>query len=172
MAEKRRVRRPIQPGEFEDPLSNYEAPVFEDGLEEALCAATLKDMKLTPFHTFPPTITVGEALRTMAEGDFYCLLIVDDEGRLIGLFTARDVLTKVAEQYEQTLDKPVSEFMTTSPQVVYETDSPAKAINMMAVGGFRHLPVLGVDDRVVGIIGPRRTTRYLFDHLDDKLTTA
>ena len=52
----------------------------------------------------------------------------------------------------------------TGPVVVYSTDVPAKAINLMTTSGFRHIPVLDVDDKLVGVLGPRRLTRYLNKH--------
>ena len=55
--------------------------------------------------------------------------------------------------------------MTPNPVCVYETDNAAKAINVMAVGGFRRVPVLNVEDRVIGIIGPKRTVRFLQDYI-------
>ena len=47
---------------------------------------------------------------------------------------------------------------------VRDTDSPAKAIAIMALGGFRHVPILNVDDNVVGIVGPRRINTYLHQY--------
>ena len=46
-----------------------------------------------------------------------------------------------------------------------EVHNAAKAINVMAVGGFRRVPVLSVDDRVIGIIGPKRTVGFLRDYI-------
>lgn len=172
MAEqKRRLRRAAEAcdtDEFRDPLSNYDPAVYDDGLELALCEAQVRDMHITPFATFPVTLSIETAIATMSRNDYFALMIVDDEGRLAGIFSERDVLVKVAEQYEQLKDHPVSEVMTPDPVVIYETDSPAKAVNLMAVGGFRHLPVLGVDDRVVGILGPQRMARYIHAHFDDR----
>jgi len=55
----------------------------------------------------------------------------------------------------------LTEVMTANPLVVHETDSPGTALNLMAVQSFRHVPILSVDKKVVGIIGPRRLTDYL-----------
>jgi len=81
------------------------------------------------------------------------------------VFSERDVLNKIADCFEQVKDQPVSQFMTPQPVVVHESDSSAKALNLMAVGGFRHVPLLDLDDKVVGVIGPRRITNYLKDRL-------
>ncbi len=59
----------------------------------------------------------------------------------------------------------MSAVMTPDPVCVYETDTPAKALNLMAVGSFRHIPVLDVDGKIVGIVGPSRTSAYLQEKL-------
>jgi CBS domain-containing protein len=46
----------------------------------------------------------------------------------------------------------------------YETDSAGAALSVMAVSGFRHVPVLDVDDKIVGIVSPPRVTAFLQQH--------
>ena len=91
------------------------------------------------------------------------MMIVDND-RLVGIFTERDVLVKVADQWDDIQAKPISEVMTPNPVSVYGVEAPAKALNLMANGGFRHIPVLDEDDKVIGILGPQRTSDYLRDH--------
>ena len=93
------------------------------------------------------------------------LLVVDD-GRVIGIFTERDVLEKVAEQYPKLASHPVSEFMTADPAVVYQTDPAAAAVASIAVAGHRHVPVLGIDDDLIGVIGPRRVFDFVQKYFD------
>ena len=49
-----------------------------------------------PAVTLPPTATVGEAIRTMLKHNVGALLIVEDGGKLLGIFSERDLLTKAA----------------------------------------------------------------------------
>jgi len=147
-------------GEFEDPLSNYDEPTYADELERAMAEDTMAAMVTTPVTTVSADTSVQEVLRMMIELDIACMLVTEQE-HLLGIFSERDVLTKVAGDYAKVKDKPIRDVMTTGPVVVYETASPAKALNLMAVGGFRHVPILDVDDKVVGIVGPRRVTHYL-----------
>lgn len=163
----RRRRREPDAGEFTDPLQKFGSVVPNDKLEEALFTHPVTEIQITPFKLFPPDLKIFEAIKLMAEGDYFCLLIGDEEGRLLGLFTERDVLMRVADRLEEMGDRPISEVMTPEPLTIYETDTPAKALNMMAEGGFRHIPVLDVDNKVVGIIGPQRLARYLFAHMED-----
>ena len=160
----KRRRRSTQAGEFEDPLKDYTTPQFEDSMEQSLSEETVQALKTTPYSQVAPTTTVEETLRLMAQHDIASVLVTEND-RLVGIFSERDVLNKVADRYDQLRNQPVRDIMTPNPVVVYETDSPAKAINLMAEGGFRHVPILDINDKVVGILGPRRITSYLRDHV-------
>ncbi len=159
-----RRRNPVEPGEFEDPLSNYDPPQYEDELERVLCEDEISHMQITPVSCVEMHTTVQDVLDMMVRRDVSCVIVCNDDGKAVGVFTARDVLNKIADN-PASRPRPISELMTPDPQVVYATDCPAKALNLMAVGGFRHIPVLDVNDRVVGILGPRRITEYLDAHM-------
>ena len=102
----------------------------------------------------------------MANEEIYSVMIVDDD-ELKGILTERDVLMRVAEQYEEVKDNPISSVMTDEPVSIYAVEPPAKDLNLMTIGGFRHIPVLNEDDKVVGILGPQRTTKYLVSRAPD-----
>ncbi len=158
-----RKRNPVEPGDFEDPLSNYDPPAYADELERVLCATEVSQMPIRPLAYIEKDATVQDALDTMCKYECSCV-VVEDAGRAVGIFSARDVLNKVAHD-PATRPMPITEFMTPDPRTVYATDCPAKALNLMAIGGFRHIPVLDVNDKVVGMLGPRRTTEFLQEHL-------
>ncbi len=161
----KRKRRETPPGEFVDPLSNYDPKTYSDEMERSLLEDTVADLKITPYRCLPPQATIETALKTMVDEDIACLMIAQGD-KLLGVLSERDVLDKVAERYAQIKSHPVSEVMTPDPWFVHETDSPAAALNQMAVGGFRHIPVLDVNEKIVGILGPRRVTAYLMEHFE------
>ena len=150
--------------DFEDPLKNYDQPVLEDDLERSLAEDRVTVMEHTPFKAVPPNTAVEVAMKIMAELDIACLLIIEND-KLLGIFSERDILAKVAPDYAKVRDHSIRSVMTQSPMVVYETDTPAKALNLMAIGGFRHVPIVDVDNRVIGVLGPRRVTAYLQKYL-------
>ncbi len=146
--------------DFEDPLSRYEAPVYNDEFERALCEDRITEMKVTPFSTISPSTSIVEAMSIMLGNDVACLMVVEND-HLVGIFTERDVLNKVAERFDQIKHLPVSLVMTHEPAVVYDNSAPAMALNLMAVAGFRHVPILNMSGQIVGIVGPRRAVAYL-----------
>ncbi|MEE9212531.1 MAG: CBS domain-containing protein [Phycisphaeraceae bacterium] len=159
----RRVRRETPPGEFEDPLKDYSPPQYDDELERALIETHVTAMQTQPITAMGPGTTIEQAMRTMAEREIACVLVTEGD-RLLGLFSERDVLNKVADRFEQIKNHSVTEVMTPEPMVVHDIDSPATALNLMAVHGFRHVPILNVDEKLVGIVGPRRVSNYLQAH--------
>lgn len=102
--------------------------------------------------TIAPTESVARAIARMhAEG--IDSLLVMHEGHLVGIFTERDALLKLADKQQLDLFD-VRDVMTRDPVVLRPGDSLAVAIHKMAVGGFRHIPVMD-GDRPVGVVAAR-----------------
>jgi CBS domain-containing protein len=150
--------------EFQDPLQNYDSKVYKDPLEKALAEESVGAIQSTPVAMVTPETPVHAVLQTLAGLKVSCLL-VEDQGKLVGVFSDRDVLERVALEYDQVKDRPVRELMTANPVVVYESDSAAAALSIMAVCGFRHVPVTKVDGTIIGIISPQRVTEFLRKHI-------
>lgn len=161
----KRVRRPAPDEDFQDPLSNYDPIEYQDKLERALIEDDTREMKLTPIATVEPSTTVAEAMQQMHDHGIAAVLVATGDN-LMGLFSERDVLTKIADRFDDVKNHPVAEFMTLDILCAHETDSPAFALNVMATQGFRHLPILNVDSKLVGILGPRRVMSYLTDRFE------
>lgn len=153
-----------EPEEFQDPLQNYDPKVYNDALEKALAEDSVAAIQYRPVAIVSPQTTIEEAIGQLVDLQVSCLL-VEDEGRLVGVFSDRDVLNRVALEFEQVKNKPVSEVMTKEPVFVYESDSSAAALSVMAVNGFRHVPVTDVKQKALGIISPHRVTAFLRRHL-------
>ncbi len=154
-----------QPEEFQDPLQNYDPKVYTNVLEKALAEETVVAIQHRPVAVTSTNTSIRDAVDQLANLQVACLLI-EDEGRLVGIFSDRDVLDKVALEFEQLKDRPVSEVMTKDPVFVYESDSAAAAISVMAVNGFRHVPVTDAKQKVLGIISPQRVTAFLRKQLN------
>ena len=110
--------------------------------------------------TVGPTTPVGEVLRKMVEHRIGCVIVVEED-RPIGLFSERDGLRKLNTAAAELSARPVSEFMTPNPQTLVVDAKIAFAVQRMDLGGYRHLPIVGDDGSVVGIISARDILRYL-----------
>jgi CBS domain-containing protein len=100
---------------------------------------------------------VDDAIRRMHDKGNDCVLVVDD-GRLVGIFTDRDAVLKVAGT--QLADRSIAAVMTADPVVLRHDETIAVAINKMAVGGFRHIPIVE-GARPTGVVSARDVFRHL-----------
>jgi predicted transcriptional regulator len=148
---------------FEDPLEDYEPKTYNDPLERAIAEELVTQIQHQPHTSIGPDMTVAAAVAKLASEHVACLL-VEEDGKLLGLFTHREVLNKVALE-EGVLDQPVREVMTADPIFVREDDPIAATLCVMALHEHRHVPILGGDEKVLGIVSPQRVTKFLSEHL-------
>ena len=102
----------------------------------------------------PADTTVRAAAITMARHKIGAILVVDDQGRLAGLFTERDVLNRVVAQGLDPDSTRLTAVMTADLQTASPDKPLAHALHMMFEGGFRHVPVVE-DGRPIGMVSAR-----------------
>lgn len=90
-------------------------------------------------------LPVREAIVMMKGRDEPCLL-VGTAGETSGILTERDLLKRVATRGDEVLKQTVSELMTPNPTVLSMDHSIGDALEAMAAGGYRHLPITEEDD--------------------------
>ncbi len=99
-------------------------------------------------------MTVRAACRLMAEKKIGALLLVDDN-RIAGIFTERDALNKVLADGLDADSTRVSLVMVKDPQTIRADKPLAYALQFMADGGFRHVPVVDADGTPLGMVSAR-----------------
>jgi len=130
-----------------------------DELEQTISRHSISVLCPKAPITVESTSTVAKSIRQMVAEKIGCLLVVTN-GELVGVFTERDVLNKVSSDLE-TLNQPVSDFMTTSPEAIKQEDSIAYALHAMDLGGYRHMPIVDDNGQPTGIISVRDILRFL-----------
>lgn len=98
----------------------------------------------------PATATMREAIVQLAERRGICV-ITDDDRRLLGVLTTGD-LTRLMETETDIFPVPVRRVMTATPKSARADDMAGAAVHVMEKHGIIALPVLGDDDRVVGVV--------------------
>ena len=102
-----------------------------------------------------PQATVWEAACMMTGANCGSVLIVDTPGKLLGIVTERDLMTRVlakALSPEKTL---VSDVMTKNPHCVTPETPVSDAVLIMIERGFRHLPIMGPNGKLLGVFSVR-----------------
>lgn len=141
-------------------LTDLAANTTVSVLEQQLVSEEIRALKPTTPIVVAPTATVREVIQLMVDKSIGCVLIVED-GKLVGVFSERDVLLKLNVDYEQFLDQPVSDFMTPDPQTLVADSKIAFAVQRMDLGGYRHLPIVESDGTLIGMISVRDILNYL-----------
>jgi CBS domain-containing protein len=134
--------------------------VAQDRVERSLMEDPVSLLNPRQAITLAPSALVKQAIATMMTHDIGAVMIVDDAGQLLGIFSERDLLTKVADPTVDHMTRPVREVMTSNPTTVRPTDTLAFALHQMDVGGYRHLPVLK-EGRPLGMISVRDMLHHM-----------
>jgi CBS domain-containing protein len=109
-----------------------------------------------------PRTTVADAIALMKLHGMGCVLVEADR-RLVGIFTERDVLFRVAAANRDAKRTPVSEVMTPDPETLTMHDELAWVLNLMAVGGFRHVPIVDDDGRPCAVFSVKHIVERLVE---------
>jgi len=113
-----------------------------------------------------PNTTVTEAMRLMKSEHCSCVVITDDgtrNSKITGIFTERDVLFRVVDRGRNPAALPMGEVMTPDPETLLVRSPIASALNMMSVGGFRHIPVVDDEHRPVFVIRVRDVVEFIVE---------
>ncbi len=147
-------------GECKQDLTHLDRPMPHDRIERAFMDEPVKALGPSKPVTVGATTPLREAIHKMIQQNVGAVLIVGEGGKLLGIFSERDVLLKVVGLRDRYEDLPVSHFMTSDPEALTLGDKLAFALHKMDVGDYRHLPVLH-QGHPVGIISVRDILRYL-----------
>lgn len=110
-------------------------------------------------HTVPSGVTVAEAVKAMNQHRVGAILIMNGP-RLAGIFTERDVLTRVVASGLDPRTTPVTQVMTDDVLTVPPETTVQEVMDIFANKRCRHLPVMEAD-RLVGLISIGDVSRWV-----------
>jgi CBS domain-containing protein len=91
----------------------------------------------------------------MTRANCSSVLVIDSASLLLGIVTERDLMARVLARAQDPATTPVSAIMTRSPQVIPPETRVADAVLIMIERGFRHLPVVSQDGKILGVFSVR-----------------
>lgn len=109
----------------------------------------------------PESATVQEAIERMLARRQAGVLVVDAQGRLTGIFTERDVLTRVAGAGRDPQSTALAQVMTRDPEALRPGDRVAYAVHSMSVAGYRTVPLVDAQHRPLGVVTVSDVIRWL-----------
>ena len=112
-------------------------------------------------HCISDSTLMSKALEDLRQQQVGCLLVLDGDGKLAGIFSERDCLTKIVPEFQKWLDRPIRDAMTKEPVTQTLDSTIGFALTLMSEGGFRHLPIVDEQGQPTGIISVKDVMDYI-----------
>ncbi|MGF1578615.1 MAG: CBS domain-containing protein [Gemmataceae bacterium] len=148
------------------PLTSLDVPTPENPIERSLMENTVSTLYPASPVTASPDTLIPDAIQQLLDNDIGALLVVDDDDKLLGIFSERDLLKKIAGLEPEYAERTIGEFMTPNPEVVSPSDLLCFALHKMDIGGYRHLPVVD-NGNPVGVVSVRDMLRHIMGLSDE-----
>ena len=105
--------------------------------------------------SLPPQASVWEAACVMTKANCGSVLVIDGAGTMLGILTERDLMTRVLAKALNAKKTAVSEVMTHHPRCVAPEMTVSDAVLIMLERGFRHLPIVSLGGKILGVFSVR-----------------
>ena len=136
-------------------------PRKDDRFQQAMMTAPISELITgKDLLVASPTDTLDKIVDTFKFEKKNCILIYRKK-KMVGILSNRDLLWKVAGVHQDLSKVKVEAIMTRNPEFVRVEDPIAYVVNKMAMGGFRHVPVLSADGTPITIITIKDVLSYL-----------
>ncbi len=116
--------------------------------------------------SLPPSSTIFEAARTM-EANKVGSVVVMDQDNLLGIFTERDLLNRVAAKGVDIQKTTLGEVMSRAVATVSLSDSVQSAFQKMEKTRCRRLPIVD-GEKVVGMVTMRDILEWINREMEDE----
>jgi CBS domain-containing protein len=136
-----------------------------DDLKSALNEVTLTEVVKKPPLLVESNTSLAAVLQAMQRDERGAALVVE-AGKLVGIFTERDALIKVAGKPIDLTRSEIRAFMTRDPITLPADSTVAFALNRMVLEGFRHIPLTDEEDRPVAEVSMRSLIEYLSEFFE------
>lgn len=120
-----------------------------------------------PAHTALETETVQQGMEKLCKADGGCIVVLNAQEHITGVFTERDYMKKVVLGRLDMQQTKMHEVMTKSPQTILSNASVALAVNTLSEGNFRHIPIVDSSERLTGLL----SVKHLFHILAERILT-
>jgi len=119
---------------------------------------TLPRKALKPVVAVGKDATVMDAIRAMVEKRVGAVMVLD-EGRLLGIFTERDVVVRVVLEGREPSKTRAADVMTSAVKTIRDDTDRKVARRLMADNHIRHLPVVDAAGKIVSMLSMRHLLR-------------
>lgn len=112
----------------------------------------IKDCMCNNVHYVKADCKVSDVINLMNSNHIGCVPICDDENKICGILTDRDILLRSTAYNKDNCNTLVSDIMTTNVCTCNENDEICEAEKKMAKNQIRRIPICNQDNKIVGIL--------------------
>lgn len=109
-------------------------------------------LKPSPPLTMRYNTSIHEAAQFMSAKREDCVLVLDEDDGVCGIFTAKDLAFKIVGSGVNAKSRTIADIMTKDPLCAQTDTSATEALNLMVTRGFRHLPVMDENHDIAGVL--------------------
>lgn len=163
------MEEPLPPGDeaYEDAISSKR----RKAIDKKTFQKPIKSIGLRRWAVLGQDSTVADAIAAMRKARIGSVLVSGTDGKLVGIFTERDLLNSIALGEVDPRRTVLREAMHAKPETLTPDDAIAYALRIMSHGGYRHVPLIDREGRPVGVISVRDIVDFIADHFPDDILT-
>ena len=120
---------------------------------------SVSSMETDDYVCITPATPLRNAIETMKQDEGGCAIVCADDGSVVGIFTERDLLTKIVGQ-DADLNEPVSNWMSPVVATLTPEATIGDAVSIMNEKGYRNIPLVK-GGKLVGSISVFDVISYL-----------
>ena len=139
----------------------------DEKVKNALRDTIVTRINLVKHKDIGPDETLENVLTAMVKNRFGCVLVKEGK-EVVGVFTERDVLTKIAGE-NHTLSTPIKEFMRTDVKTLPDSATLEEAVNLMNKHKFRRLPIVDSSGECIGILFGWQVVEFLVEYFQEEV---
>jgi CBS domain-containing protein len=143
---------------YDDDIARVRGAVLETPISDLMAHNTL---------VVDADATIVSAVNLMNERHTGCVL-VEENGKLVGILTERDLLRKVIF-HDGNRSWKVRSVMTPNPQTLRPSASVAYALNKMSVDGYRHIPIVDDAGKAVGVLSVKDIVNFVVEFFPERV---
>lgn len=118
----------------------------------------------TNILTVSPETPLEQVVMEMSTRNVGSAVVVKD-GKLVGIFTERDLLVKVMGRNKSIQTLIVSDVMTKNLHAAKMEDDVSESLRRMSQGRFRHLPIVDDKKHLIGLLSQGDFVAYTWSDL-------
>jgi len=115
--------------------------------------------------SIPPDKTLLEVADTLVEHHIGAVLVMDEEGSLLGLVSERDIVTGLSQHHNEVMALKASDVMARNLRTCGPDCTIYDAMQMMTTYRHRHIPILE-DGKLLGLVSIGDLVKYRLEEAD------